>query len=57
VTTQVVHTVNEAAAILRCSPSAIYEMVAAGKLRCYIIGKRGIRITADALDDYMRGAA
>lgn len=56
-TTQVVHTVNEAAAILRCSPSAIYEMVAAGKLRCYIIGKRGIRITADALDDYMRGAA
>lgn len=52
-----VHTVNEAAVVLRCSPSAVYQMVAAGKLRAYIIGKRGIRITAEALDEYKRGAA
>lgn len=53
--TPIVYTPAEAATILRCSPSAVYAMVASGQLRAYRIGKRGIRIRQEALDEVMAG--
>lgn len=48
-------TVAYAAEKLGCSESSVYQMVADGTLRCYRIGKRGIRFTDDALDAYIGG--
>lgn len=50
-----VYTVAEAAQELRCSKSAVYLMVAEGRLRSYRIGKRGVRIPEDALDAVKAG--
>lgn len=48
-------TVQEAAVELRCSRSAVYVMCAEGRLRHYRIGKAGIRIPADAVQELMAG--
>lgn len=48
-------TVAEAATELRCSPSAVYAMVASGQLRSYRIGRRGVRIPADAVEQLKAG--
>lgn len=50
-------TVAEVAAELRCSQSAVYAMVAAGRLRSYRIGKRGVRIPAEAVEELKNGTA
>lgn len=49
------YTVAEAAEELRCSKSAVYAMVEAGRLRCYRIGRRGVRIPAEALEEIKAG--
>lgn len=48
-------TVAYAAEFLGCSESSIYQMVAAGTIRFYRIGRRGIRFTDDALQAYIDG--
>lgn len=50
-----VYTVKEAADELRCSRSAVYVMCAEGRLRHYTIGRRGVRIPADAIDELKNG--
>lgn len=50
-----VYTVAEAAEELRCSPSAVYVMVAEGRLRSYRIGRRGVRIPAEAVEELKAG--
>lgn len=52
-----VYTVREAAAQLRCSQSAIYNLVNAGRLRVYRIGKSGVRITEEAIEEFKNGGA
>lgn len=49
-------TVSYAAEYLGCSASSVYQMVEDGTLRCYRIGKRGIRFTDEALQAYIDGA-
>ena len=51
-------TVQEVAARLRCSLSSVYEMCAAGKLRCLRVGPRrgSIRIRPEDLDVYLAAA-
>lgn len=53
----VVYTPKEAALELRCSQSAVYNMVASGRLKCYLIGKKGVRITQEAIDEFKNGNA
>lgn len=48
-------TVAEAAVDLRCSQSAVYQMVNDGRLRSYRIGKRGVRIPAEAVEELKNG--
>ena len=50
-----VHTVAEAAAIMRCSQDSVYRLLEEGVLRAFRVGKRGWRITSDALEQYMAG--
>lgn len=46
--------VDEAAAVLSCSPREIYRLMASGELRCFKIGeKKGLRIVADSLDAFI----
>lgn len=47
-----VYTVEEAATELRCSESAVYNLVRDGRLKCYRIGKRGVRITEEAIAEF-----
>jgi excisionase family DNA binding protein len=50
-----VHTVAEAAAIMRCSEDSVYVLLNTGHLRGFRVGKGGWRITSEALDQYMAG--
>jgi len=53
--TTTVHTIDEAAEILHCSARSVHRMVTSGALRAFRVGKRGWRITSDALEQYMAG--
>jgi excisionase family DNA binding protein len=50
--------VREAARLLEVSPSTVYALIAAGRLRCSRVGLgRGvIRISQEQLADYLRAA-
>ena len=50
-------TVVEAAEILRCTGSSVYRAIESGRLRCFRVGKRGVRITRAALEEFMQGEA
>lgn len=50
-----VHTIAEAAGIMRCSENSVYRLVETGRLRAFRVGRRGWRITEDALNAYMGG--
>lgn len=54
--TATVHTIDEAAEILRCSPRSVHRLVTSGALRAFRIGRRGWRITDAAIEEYMAGA-
>lgn len=43
---------GKAAALLEVDISTIYKMVRTGSLNAHRVGKRGIRIFADSLNDY-----
>ena len=51
----IVHTVPEAAVILRCSNDSVYRLVKTGELRSFKVGKTGVRITGAALEAYVNG--
>lgn len=49
-------TVEEVAADLRCGTSSVYVLIREGKLRAFRIGKRGVRVTVDALEQFKSGS-
>jgi excisionase family DNA binding protein len=50
--------VRQAAARLEVSPSTVYALIAAGKLRCVRVGPKGgaIRVSEEHLAEYLRAA-
>lgn len=52
-----VYKVSEVAEELRCSQSAVYRLVNEGRLRCYRVGKTGVRVTREALDEFKAGVS
>ncbi len=49
-----VHTVDEAAALLRVHRATIFRLVRAGKLERVYIGRRSVRITRASLERFVR---
>ena len=47
--------VPEVAQVLRCGRNRVYELIASGQLRAVRLGERSIRITREALSDYLAG--
>jgi len=48
-------TVAEVAATMRVSPMTVYRLVKSGEMPAVRVG-RSVRIPADGVDDYLRGA-
>lgn len=46
-------TVADVAGALKCSEDSVYRLVADKKIRTFIIGKKGVRVTKAALLEYV----
>lgn len=49
-----VYTTDEVAKILGVTRMTIHRYIKSGKLKCFKLGNRLIRITQDMLDEYIR---
>jgi excisionase family DNA binding protein len=47
--------VKEVAALLRCGKNRVYELIDSGQLRAVRLGERSIRVTREALNEYLAG--